>query len=368
MTKKSYMVGATLTASALLCLGIWMALSVSVVNAEPEDYDANANGIFEKNEVLAVIIDYFRGNVTKDEVLEILGLYFLGDTSPEPDPTPTPTPTATPVQQGGDVTAPELVGITLDPLRVDVSDGDGVVRVTVHARDDLSGIDRVQLDFISPSGIQSTSMVESWSPNSGSPTDGVHVGTMTLPRFSEWGVWHLEDAYIHDNVGNYRHYRSGELADLGLSASFETGRYPRSVPSGLRPRSEWTVENPATLQELEAEIERYRGASFHFTSWGGAYQVAQRQAYLIPFQERFGIRVIEKSPMDYDRIAAMVHSNNFVWHVMDVSGLEMWNQSALGNLEELDMSVVDNRDHVETVRTQYGGGGGVTWSTVLGNL
>lgn len=66
---------------------------------------------------------------------------------------------------------------------------------------------------------------------------------------------------------------------------------PTAMPedTGLRPRSEWTTDNPATLEELEAEIENYRGSSFVFTSWGGAYQAAQRQAYVIPFTEKFGI-------------------------------------------------------------------------------
>ena len=135
--------------------------------------------------------------------------------------------------------------------------------------------------------------------------------------------------------------------------------------TGLRPRSEWTEENPATFEELEAEIEKYRGASFVFTSWGGAYQAAQRQAYIEPFVEKFGIEIVEESPMSYARIPAMVETGNFSWHVMDVGGRELWAQIGLGNLEELDMSIVDNRNHVETVRTRYGGGGGITWSTVL---
>ena len=60
-----------------------------------------------------------------------------------------------------------------------------------------------------------------------------------------------------------------------------------------------------------------------------------------------------------------LETGNYSWHVMDVGGRELWRQIALGNLQELDMNVVDNRNHVETVGTRYGGGGGITWSTVL---
>ena len=135
--------------------------------------------------------------------------------------------------------------------------------------------------------------------------------------------------------------------------------------TGIRPRSEWTVENPATLEELEAEIEKYRGSSLVFTSWGGAYQAAQRQAYVLPFVEKFGIEIVEESPMEYAVINIMVETGNYKWHVMDVGGRELWNHINIGALAELDLSVVDNRNHVDTVSTPYGGGGGITWSTVL---
>ena len=111
--------------------------------------------------------------------------------------------------------------------------------------------------------------------------------------------------------------------------------------------------------------DRYRGSSFVFTSWGGAYQAAQRQAYVVPFSEQFGIEIVEESPMEYAVIRVMVDTGNYKWHVMDVGGRELWNHINIGALAELDLSVVDNRNHVETVSTPYGGGGGITWSTVL---
>ncbi|MFQ5874647.1 MAG: hypothetical protein ACE5JL_12730, partial [Dehalococcoidia bacterium] len=58
------------------------------------------------------------------------------------------------------------------------------------------------------------------------------------------------------------------------------------APTGLRPIEEWTVENPATLAEIEFELEKHRGESLVFVSWGGAYQAAQRQAYIEPFQNK----------------------------------------------------------------------------------
>ena len=365
----SIVIKATAVLAALLIMAVSVFLAGQVVNADPEDYDTNGNGILEKDEVLAVVIDYFRDRISKDDVLEVLVLYFLKSASPEPPPTPTPTPTPTPVptttRPQEDVTPPELIGLTIETPEVDISVRDGTIRVRVRVTDDLSGISNIDLGFRSPRRNRVIWVGAGGRRESGTSTDGVYKGANTVPQFSESGTWRLTEVRLSDRVGNNRQYQRAELSALGLATSFEVVGTQSPVPTGIRPRSEWTEENPATLQELEWEIERYRGSSFEFTSWGGVYQAAQRQAYIIPFQEKFGIDVVESSPMSYSRISAMVQTGNYIWHVMDVGGLELWNQIALGNLEELDMSVVDNRNHVETVRTIYGGGGGITWSTVL---
>ena len=56
---------------------------------------------------------------------------------------------------------------------------------------------------------------------SGSSNDGTYVGRLTLPQYSEKGTWRIDTVYLYDEVGNNRDYRSGELAALGLPASFE---------------------------------------------------------------------------------------------------------------------------------------------------
>ena len=120
-----------------------------------------------------------------------------------------------------DVTAPELVELSLDPHEVDVSAGAATITVTVRVTDDLSGTDRVQLDFVSPSGGQEATMFVVRGPTMGTSTDGIWVDSIILPRFSESGTWKLRDVYLHDEVENLRHYRSAELSGLGFSRSFE---------------------------------------------------------------------------------------------------------------------------------------------------
>ena len=227
---------ASLTSLVLLCLGVWIALSVSNANAEPDDYDTNGKGILEKNEVVSVLVDYFQDKITKDEVLGVLILYFLN----APDPTPTPTTTSTPIPTATliptstpvpeptqtstssqeDVTAPEVVELTLGSAEVDMSGGAGTVVVKLKATDDISGIRSVEVYFESPTGAQSE-QGSARDPLMGTSNEGVYAFRLTLPQYSETGTWRLKYVWIRDNVGNRREYRSAELTTLGLATSFE---------------------------------------------------------------------------------------------------------------------------------------------------
>ena len=129
--------------------------------------------------------------------------------------------------------------------------------------------------------------------------------------------------------------------------------------------SEWTVENPATLAEIEAELENFRGESLVFVSWGGAYQAAQREAYIVPFTAKFGIEVLEDSPTEYPKVRIMAETGNITWDVIDVGQRVTYQFAATGDIEELDFSIIDNRDLMSVMQTPYNGGPGLTWSTVM---
>ncbi|MEE9199200.1 MAG: extracellular solute-binding protein [Dehalococcoidia bacterium] len=141
---------------------------------------------------------------------------------------------------------------------------------------------------------------------------------------------------------------------------------PTPVPTGLRPRSEWTVDNPATLGEIEAELEQYRGKSLVFVSWGGAFQAAQRQAHLIPFESKFGIQIIEESPVSAPKTRAQAETGNVTWHVVSLGSDSFYRLGNTDNLEDLDKSVVDTRNFFKSIAgNPWSGGGGETWTLVL---
>lgn len=375
----SYAIRCSLVVLVVVGLVLGLAYTSSEIEADTSDYDANGNGVFEKDEVLAVIVDYFRDRITKEEVLEVLILYFLSDAKPEPTSTSTqnrtpsdteelrprdqwtaefpatreeiqselhkyqgstltfvtwgdahsiaqvqpyislfseqfsieivtetmdyaelktqvethnvlwqvlgyggqatwkaaadgllegldfgivgaqaslesdrspyficwtcghmidadswsiprglkaqdpysfelaslfiawtsgmqglphtPIPALTPGLATEDLTAPELVEVTLDRSNVDTTEEAGTVKVTVRARDDLSGVSSVYMRFGSSSGKQSNRW-QVHQPISGSRWNGTYEYKMTLPQFSETGMWQLESAGVYDEVWN----------------------------------------------------------------------------------------------------------------------------------------------------------------------
>ena len=145
--------------------------------------------------------------------------------------------------------------------------------------------------------------------------------------------------------------------------------YPRSisVPTPNPWRFGWTAENPSTFEEIEAELEFYRGQSLTVASWGGAYQEAQRHAYFLPFQEKFGIQIVEDSPVEYAKVRAMVQTRNVTWDVVDANLRAIYQLGSDGYLEELTPAI-HNRyipDFPEAALNPWSGGGGVVYSTGL---
>ena len=139
------------------------------------------------------------------------------------------------------------------------------------------------------------------------------------------------------------------------------------APGSRRPISQWTADNPATFEEIEAELGNYRGQSLHVTSWGGAYQAAQRQAYFLPFQEKFGIQIVEDSPVEYAKIRSMVETGNVTWDVVDSGTRAVQQLGPWGELERLTPAIHNGylSGYPEVAITPWSGGGGVLWSTGL---
>ncbi len=143
---------------------------------------------------------------------------------------------------------------------------------------------------------------------------------------------------------------------------------PTAVPAPtVRTETEWTAENPATLAEIEAALEHHRGEGFTQVTWGGAWGAAVRQGFMIPFSAKFGIDIIEDSPVEYAKIRSMALTGNVTWDVVDSGTRAVYQLGPTGDLEELTPAIHNGylAGFPDVGITPWSGGGGVLWSTGL---
>jgi len=103
------------------------------------------------------------------------------------------------------------------------------------------------------------------------------------------------------------------------------------------------------------------------TSWGGAYQEAQRKAYFEAFTKATGIKVVEATGPDAAKIKAMVASGNVEWDVVDVSLATALVLAEQGLLTPIDYSQFDPATRAaipDEFRLPFAVGN-ETWSVVM---
>ena len=91
-----------MAAIAALCIVIPFTTAVLHADSLGERYDQDGDGVISRGEALVAVGDYFAGELAREEVIELLALYFSGESvetsgpSPTPSPSPSPTPSPTP--------------------------------------------------------------------------------------------------------------------------------------------------------------------------------------------------------------------------------------------------------------------------------
>ncbi|MEO8280855.1 MAG: ABC transporter substrate-binding protein [Ideonella sp.] len=74
---------------------------------------------------------------------------------------------------------------------------------------------------------------------------------------------------------------------------------------------------------------------------GGATQAANRKTFYTDFEKRYGIKIVNTSPVDMGKLRAMVQSGNVEWTVTEIAGPDALLAERSGLLEPLDLSVID---------------------------
>jgi hypothetical protein len=120
----------------------------------------------------------------------------------------------------GDLREPVLNSLSIDPQVVDASSDDRTVSFRFGASDDLAGVAEIRLVVTGPNG--ATYSLD-WPPQlvTGSDTDGVWRGDLTLPRYSPRGTYTVRELYVTDRASNERYYSPADLDAAGFPTSFE---------------------------------------------------------------------------------------------------------------------------------------------------
>ena len=108
-----------------------------------------------------------------------------------------------------------------------------------------------------------------------------------------------------------------------------------------------------------------KGTTIVFTSWGGAYQDAEKVSYCEPFERATGAKVVQDGPMNVAKFRAMAASGTPDWDVVDITGGFLEVAAKDGLLEKIDPKLVTlNRIDPRFVH-EYGVGC-IVWSYNLG--
>ncbi len=83
---------------------------------------------------------------------------------------------------------------------------------------------------------------------------------------------------------------------------------------------------------------------------GGDMQSAMRRIFYSEFEKRYGIRIVNTSPLDLGKLRAMVNSGNIDWAVTELTGEDAVQAEKAGLLEPLDHKIIDFSAYPENLR------------------
>jgi putative spermidine/putrescine transport system substrate-binding protein len=85
-----------------------------------------------------------------------------------------------------------------------------------------------------------------------------------------------------------------------------------------------------------ADKEPPKPAQIVINDSGGAMQDTMRKVFYSEFEKRYGIRVVNTSPVDLGKLRAMVETGNVEWTVTEIGGEDAQRAEPSGRLEKLD--------------------------------
>lgn len=114
---------------------------------------------------------------------------------------------------GSDGIKPRLLAFDISTPIVDISDGNGFASYSMTVIDNASGVRRVRIDLLSPSGAFHTT---STSFDDYPLVRGMTLDSNIFSEFAEQGIWQITGITIYDEAGNKRSMNTAELTEAGF--------------------------------------------------------------------------------------------------------------------------------------------------------
>ncbi len=114
---------------------------------------------------------------------------------------------------GSDGIKPRLLAFDISTPIVDISGGNGFASYNMTLIDNASGVRRVRIDLLSPSGAFHTT---STSFDDYPLVRGISLDSNTFSSFAEQGIWQISGITIYDEAGNKRSINTAEMVEAGF--------------------------------------------------------------------------------------------------------------------------------------------------------
>jgi putative spermidine/putrescine transport system substrate-binding protein len=144
------------------------------------------------------------------------------------------------------------------------------------------------------------------------------------------------------------------IAVAGCSTGGGTATGSASAPSAVTPSSEASAGAPPSGGTASAACNppKQEGVTLTYVSFGGAYQEAQRKAWLTPYTELTGVAFTEDENSSNATIKAQVESGQVTWDVVDV-GNDFGLDAHKDLLEPLDYTLIPRDEVLEGFAGDY---------------
>ena len=86
---------------------------------------------------------------------------------------------------------------------------------------------------------------------------------------------------------------------------------------------------------------------------GGSMGTAMRKAFFNGFEKKYGIKVVETSPVDFGKLRAMVDSGNVEWDLTEIGGQDAIRAGKANLLDKVDPKVVDRSKYPATAQNPF---------------